>query len=282
MELERCIFSLTSQVYQQVNILLVTQRFSQKEQSAVSKALQPLLASAPGCQLELVNYEAEEPDDARTALLNLGLSKCRNKYLGFLDYDDVLYPEAYELLTQNLSQTGAAIAFAGIRVMDVDVHDKWIYSRKMRRAHFTGTGLIDLFRGNFCPIHSYLIDRKAIDDCDLWFDEELTIEEDYDLLLRLCAKYTSSFDLLSKQIGDYIFKSDGSNTIHAAKPELRSFDYDWVRAQIEVTRLITTVSPTIVSRLGVKTEEGSTSIRDVLDAIDFNQPLKKPPGRAGT
>ena len=282
MELNRCIFSLTSQIYQPVNILLVTQRFSPSEQSAVVNALQPLLASAPRCRLELVNYQSEEPGDARTALLNLGLSKCQNQYLGFLDYDDVLYPEAYQLLTQNLNQTGAAIAFAGVRVMDVDIHDTWVYSRKMRRAHFTGTGLIDLFRSNFCPIHSYLINRKAIDGSDLWFDEELTIEEDYDLLLRLCSKYIGSFDLLGKQIGDYIFKSDGSNTIHAARPEQRAFDYDWVRAQIEVTRLITTVAPSIVNRLGLKTQSDSMTVRDVLDAIDFNRPLRKPPGPVGT
>lgn len=282
MELNRCIFSLTSQIYQPVNILLVTQRFSPSEQSAVVNALQPLLASAPRCRLELVNYQSEEPGDARTALLNLGLSKCQNQYLGFLDYDDVLYPEAYQLLTQNLNQTGAAIAFAGVRVMDVDIHDTWVHSRKMRRAHFTGSGLIDLFRSNFCPIHSYLINRKAIDGSDLWFDEELTIEEDYDLLLRLCSKYIGSFDLLGKQIGDYIFKSDGSNTIHAARPEQRAFDYDWVRAQIEVTRLITTVAPSIVNRLGLKTQSDSMTVRDVLDAIDFNRPLRKPPGPVGT
>jgi hypothetical protein len=281
-ELDRCIFSLASQDEQPVRILLVTQRFSQKEQDEVLAALQPLLRTSPQCELELLNYESPSPVDARTGLLNLGLSHCQNRYVGFLDYDDVLYPEAYRLLKKALHSNNAAIAFAGIRVIDVDLHDQWIYGKSVRRAHFSGQGLIDLFQSNFCPIHSYLIDRHKISDQDLRFDEELTIEEDYDLLLRLCAQYKSNFDLLSSQVGDYIFKSDGSNTIHAAGPNQQSFNYAWVMAQLEVTKSTTTVSPAILEELGIASPQRSLTIRQLLDQIEISRPLDLPPVPAGT
>jgi hypothetical protein len=277
MELDRCVFSLVSQERQPVRILLVTQRFSNEEQRQVHERLAPLLAGAPNCQLELLNYEATEPSDARTALLNLGLSASRNRYLGFLDYDDLLYPEAYRMLVEALERSRAAIAFAGIRVLEVDVHATWVHSRRLRQAGFAGSGLLDLFTSNFCPIHSYLIDRRWVPDSDLWFDPELTIEEDYDLLLRLCARYASDFSLLGCCLGDYLFKSDGSNTIHAARPGRQRFDYDWVKAQLEVSRQTTVLSASVRESLGLPEGRGSWTIRRALDAIEFSRPPLLPP-----
>lgn len=285
LELERCVFSLVSQEQQPVRILLATQRFSAPELEQVRDRLAPLLAGAPRCTLELLNFTANEPADARTALLNLGLSACTQRYLGFLDYDDLLYPEAYRLLVEALERSRATIAFAGIRVMEVDLHDQWLYGRRLRQAGFAGRGLLDLFSSNFCPIHSYLIDRQRLDESLLWFDPELTIEEDYDLLLRLCASHSSDFSLLGSTIGDYVFKSDGSNTIHAARPAQRAFDYEWVKAQLEVTRCTTVLSQTIAAELGLPGEAGQRwTIRQALDDVDFNRPplALPPPAPVGT
>ena len=282
LELDRCVFSLVSQELQPVRILLVTQRFSLDDQHQLLTGLQPLLAGSPQASLELLNYAAAEPADARTALLNLGLTACRQRYLGFLDYDDLLYPEAYRLLVDALRRSEATLAFAGIRVMEVDLQAGWVHTRRQRQAGFAGGGLVDLFSSNFCPIHSYLIDRQRLNPQDLWFDPELTIEEDYDLLLRLCARYRCDFSLIACTIGDYLFKSDGSNTIHAARPSQRPFDYEWVKAQLEVTRSTTTLAKQVAEQLSLPNTSQAWTIRQALDYLDFSQPPRQPPAPAGT
>lgn len=265
-ELSRCIFSLVSQEHQPVHIILVTQRFTAAELGAVKRALEPLLRGAPTSSLEVLNYSSSTPRDARTALLNLGLAHTRGGYVGFLDYDDVLYPEAYGLLRQALADSGAAIAFGGIRVVEADLHPGWLHTRRVLAPPFQGSTLWDLFRANFCPIHSYLIDRSALEPgFELAFDEAVTIEEDYDFLLHLCARHRSDFSLTNTTIGDYTLKSDGSNTIHAGNPGQLRFDYEWVSALIEVRRQTTVVSAAVLEQLGLAQRAGHWTIRMLLD-----------------
>ena len=211
-ELSRCIFSLVSQDYQPVNILLVVQRFSQSELASVRQHIEPLLAGSPGCSLRLLNYSLGH-GDSRSAMINFALSQCHGRYLGFLDYDDVLYPEAYKILIETLQSSHAAVAFASVRLLEVEVCKNWLYALRKRPSPFRGSSLIDLFRQNFCPLHSYLLDKTRIEDPkDLSFDPLMTLEEDYDFLLKVCAKYESDFSLLGNDLGDYYFKTDGSNT----------------------------------------------------------------------
>jgi len=80
--------------------------------------------------VEIINWQRPEPLDARTELLNLGLNACTGQYVGFLNYDDVLYPEAYELLVDRLVETQAAIAFASVRVMSTDIYGRFICAPK--------------------------------------------------------------------------------------------------------------------------------------------------------
>ena len=98
MELERCVFSIVGQSYRPLNIILTTQRFSEDEIEATRSVLAPMIDSDDEVMLTILNWDQAEPADARSELLNLGLRGATGRYLAFLDYDDVLYPEAYELL----------------------------------------------------------------------------------------------------------------------------------------------------------------------------------------
>ena len=97
--------------------------------------------------------------------------------------------------------------------------------------------MIDLFRANFCPLHSYVLDRSRIDPWDLAFDPTLSWEEDYDLLLRICAKYPSDFSLVTTQIGEYYFKTDDSNPTGLVLSDAKRSAYEIVSAMIEAQRL---------------------------------------------
>src|SRR5690606_31534123 len=120
---------------------------------------------------------------------------------------------AYELLIAQLKESGAAIAFATVRVMRLNVFKRFFYTSEKVIPPFSGQNLRDLFRNNFCPLHSYVMDRSQLRADHLNFLTTLTMEEDYDVLLRICAELPSDFTLINTNIGDYYYKTDGSNTV---------------------------------------------------------------------
>jgi hypothetical protein len=271
-ELNRCIFSLVGQLHRPLNIILVVQRFTDDQMASVCAALLPVLSLPDAPTFHLKNLDNSIAIDARTELLNLGLSEAHGQYVAFLDYDDVLYPEAYTILVNRLRTTAAAIAFASVRPVKVDVLPQFIRTVGLM-ASFRGENLKDLFRANFCPIHSYLIDRSIVAPQTLFFDTRLAWEEDYDLLLRICAAYPSDFSALGTMIGDYYHKSDGSNTvaISAGLSPDQMKSYERVSAAIEESRRSTYLSPPVKKQLGFAEDTPAMNIREALAALESSK-----------
>lgn len=211
-ELERAVFSLIGQEFRPLRILLCLQRFSDEDVAALRDQLGPLLLLPDAPELVILRHDAPFPKDARSALINLGFAAATGRYVTILDYDDLLYPEAYRMLAARLEETGAAIAFAGIGIRHVDVHAGFVHVTSAATP-FAGSNLTDLFRQNFCPIHSFMLDRAQVPAEELRFDPMMTIEEDYEFLLRICARLKSDFSLVGTIIGEYFYKSNDSNTV---------------------------------------------------------------------
>jgi hypothetical protein len=269
-ELERCIFSLVGQSYRPLNIILVLQRFSEAEIGATQLALASMLRIPDAPKLTIRNFEQAMPKDCRTLLLNLGLEAAEGRYLGFLDYDDLLYPQAHRVVISRLQETNAAVAFASVRVVLAEVYPQFIRILTERREPFgPGKCLADLFRSNFCPIHSFVMDRHQISLDDLFFDPHLTREEDYDLLLRICAKYPSDFGLLNVKVGDYFYKTDGSNSVpfDGNVNDAQVDNYELISSIIEACRRITVVSPAVQAKSGIIPPESGMTISRFLDRM---------------
>lgn len=270
MELERCIFSLVGQSYRPLNIILATQRFSGSDIEETRAALARMIDDEDDVTLTILNWDQVEPTDARSELLNLGLRGATGRYLAFLDYDDVLYPEAYELLVSRLKESRAVIAFAAVRVMQLDVYDRYLYATEEIIPGYRGSGLIDLFRNNFCPLHSYAIDRDQMSGAPLLFETTMTMQEDYDWLLRLCASHLSDFTLVNTRIGDYYYKTDGSNTVPTGGRNLKGEMQARLAAVIttmEVKRRTTVVSEEVQRSLGISDPSEMATVRYVIDRV---------------
>lgn len=269
-ELKRCVFSLVGQTYRPLRIIVALQRFTSEQIEETESALAPFLEASDAPDLAFVNFTEPTPADARSVLLNLGGQAATGKYLAFLDYDDVLYPEAYEMMISRLRDTGAAIAFAKVRVMRVDVHESFFYTTEKVVPPFSGTDLRDLFHNNFCPLHSYVIDRSQVPTAMLEFVTTLTMEEDYDVLLRICAAFPSDFALTETYIGDYYYKTDGSNTVPVnggLTGEARTRFLREVKSAIEARRRSTIVAPAVQRALKLRNPDQPRTIRQVLDRL---------------
>ena len=264
-ELRRCIFSLVMQDYCPLTVHVVTQRFKETELHELKRLLSVYQALAEGISLEIENFTAHEPVDARSVLINIGMSKAGSRYLALLDYDDTIYPEAYKHLISELDRSNSAIAFGGIAVKHVMICEDAALVLSKRRE-FVGAGLRDLFHMNFCPIHSFVLDRSRIDPADLFFEASLTKFEDYDFLLRVCAKYTSSFAEINRIVGDYYFKDDGSNTVLTPATINAQSRMEWDAAGLFVERRKDTllVSLDVQERLGVERRSSKLTVRQLV------------------
>jgi hypothetical protein len=213
LEFDAALFSLFNQSFRPVHAIVVTQAFDVDSLAKTQKIIDAFDWTGRGHQLpSLINVEAPHGHDIRAQLLNVGIGLARNRFLAFLDSDDYLYTHAYEYLVEEALKSGAALTFGNIVCRHVRVFEKFIYSFKTESDIFRGDGLEDLLVGNFCPIHSFVVDRNQVSPQDLKFNPVLQRLEDYDFLLRLCSRYATHFESRKRAIGVYTWHLDGRGT----------------------------------------------------------------------
>lgn len=265
-ELDRAIFSLAMQDYRPLHIHLCVQRFSEAEIEATRSHVLPILSIEGSPSLYIHNFCENTPADARSELINLGIANSNHRYLAFLDYDDIVYPEAYRLLIEQIIRSDSAICFGRVCIKEISnyVHFDCAESKSFP---FNGSTVLELMQQNFCPIHSFVIDTSAVPRHCLFFEPSMNRNEDYDFLLRLVAQSRADFSMIHKLIGEYYVKRDGSNTIsteYAVTPESAKAWED-AEAFIEGRRRITLVSKDVQRSIGIANPMTQLSIRQILD-----------------
>jgi hypothetical protein len=184
-ELGRAVFSLVMQDHHPITVFVMLQRFDAAARDAVARTLAPIMAIAPDATLHVLNRPDPVPPDARAALLAQGLAAGNSRYAAVLDFDDLIYPEAYRLLIAELQDSGAALALGGILAATVD-----------------RDGVVPLVRakaplppGAAWPLHRAVLDRQRIAPADL-------VAVDDDLLRRLTDRCAVSLRLQDTVIGE--------------------------------------------------------------------------------
>lgn len=234
----RALFCLYGQTYEAVQPLLMLQDFSAEKIEAVERLVDRLAWNERRRRPIVHNYVPATKGDHRSRLINEGFRAGQGRYIAILDYDDVVYGHAYEHLVGRLGASNAAIAFGRIAVKHVYPLTHYEFVLSTTRNTFNGNGLNDLFRDNFCPIHSFALDRSKIAEEDLRFDETMTRLEDYDFLLRTCAKYPADFEGLDRYVGTYYWRVDGSNTVQSYQgPGAEENQRQWQAARERIDQL---------------------------------------------
>jgi hypothetical protein len=212
--LKRALFSLTAQTVD-VFPIIVTQRLSETDLGRLEEECSAYSMGAIK-KIECINVTEGEQHDIRSKLLNVGVSHVRTRFLHFLDFDDLMYADAYQRLTAVLLKSQAAIAFGAVTSCYFENVGGRPYVKQKKREYF-GLSKYDLFVDNFCPLHSFVIDLSKVDKSSVSFDESMTALEDYNFLLDFLARHDADFSEINHVVGEY-FKRDG-DTIATADNE---------------------------------------------------------------
>jgi hypothetical protein len=132
------------------------QRFSVEDIVKLKERLAPFFAIENSPHLEVHNFEYEHPLDARSSLVNLGIAHARSRFLAFLDYDDILYPEAYDFLINRLISSNVGIAFGGIQLAMIDKYSEFDFVKEKSQP-FIGLNLLDLWQKIFARFTALLL-----------------------------------------------------------------------------------------------------------------------------
>ncbi|MGA1977587.1 MAG: glycosyltransferase [Bacteroidales bacterium] len=123
-----------------------------------------------------------------SAARNTGFKLSRGKYIQFLDADDILSPEKFELQLEVFnSHPDIDVCYSGFKLFDIQSNEFKFFIEK----EFLGPDpLIDFLfkweRGLSIPIHCGLF-KRSIWDAKLPFNEELNAKEDWLMWCSLAA-----------------------------------------------------------------------------------------------
>lgn len=199
--LREAITSVLAQTYKNVEMILTLQNYSEADVAALKADLDSLLLSAP-MSYQLLPISADGFRDRRAYALNVGVRAARGTRIGFLDYDDVLYPEAYFQLNKALDESGAGCAVGACDLAYAERNDSIQEFNILRiEKFFWDCPSVERLKHNsFTPIHSLLIDKSRVREVErvLVFPEDMSIFEDYACFLSLIPQTSFDFSSFSK------------------------------------------------------------------------------------
>ncbi|MBX9914935.1 MAG: glycoside hydrolase family 99-like domain-containing protein [Pseudomonadaceae bacterium] len=177
-----------------------------------------------GCEPVIRRYQSSDSSpDLRSLMLNETLKSVGRGYAAFLDYDDVLFPCAYQGLVKRLQRTGKNASFGRVYSTSVDAVTGLILKRN--RTYEYGLSHAEFVRLNHAPLHSFMLDLDQIDLSKLHYYDDMKFMEDYYLTLQVFTPADTDWESLRncEFIGDYVHRlGDFSNTLALSSEQDRT------------------------------------------------------------
>lgn len=213
-KLKSALLSIAAQRYPSVTAFVALQNLHDADVAQVEKATR-LLQQATGLQVDVCNFAFPSAGDFRGALLNRALECVESRFVGFLDYDDVIYPHHAEILIADLrasEEDAPVISFGGCVTAFYDDISDGAINITSKRAFANSASVSSCLVGNCFPIHTYIVDRDRLQHLPK-FGESSNLMEDYFFLLEVLEHYPVSTRNAKLPLCEYRMNNDNSNTI---------------------------------------------------------------------
>lgn len=124
--------------------------------------------------------------------------------IAFLDDDDIVYPQFVQTLVSDLKLNDRNVAYGSTMKCVVGATPVPAFEYKP---------IFELYVNNFIPINAYIIDLKKYRKTPVFFDENLTVLEDWLFLIQLLNNgfkfgYTNTF------VSEFRLHNDGSSSLN--------------------------------------------------------------------
>lgn len=197
--LRECLHSLHQQTWRDFETVVVND---------AGEDVEPLLPQELGTLP--VRYLRHAENRGRTASLNLGVEAAGGEYIGFLDDDDVVYPDHLQTLMEAARPERRPVVYTDVLNVTYQPDPRtgeWIRAQEQLVYSFDFDA-DNFLLANYIPIHCLAIRRDCFGRVGP-FDESLAILEDWEFLIRLSRVFP--FHHIPKITGEYRRRDDNSN-----------------------------------------------------------------------
>lgn len=199
--LRQCLDSVIAQTYKNLEIILIDDGSTDESGRICDKYAQH------DERIRVLHKENRGVSSAR----NIGIDQAKAKYLCFVDADDIILPDYVLYLYRLLITHQADISICGyVKLKNIDEYsDK---EKEYIRVYKKQEALKDLMYKRNITGYSYLKLYKKELLRDIYFDEELSVAEDFDFVYR-CLLKTNKIIFGSKVL--YIYRQHEESCMHS-------------------------------------------------------------------
>ena len=192
--LEECLDSIFAQTYQNIEIIAV-------DDGSTDSSLDILNRYS-----DKVNVFSQKNNGLASAL-NLGISKMKGSWFKWFSPDDLMYPQAMEILIKEAKRHPNTVIYSNWNIID----ENGIILREFHESDYNNLSNFDynvrLLDGQQINVNTTLILSSLLEKCKLReLDEPVAI--DYDFFLHSALLNNIKFHLISKPLVKYRIHSD--------------------------------------------------------------------------
>lgn len=165
---------------------------------------------------EKIVYIRHEKTMDRSSARNTGLAAARGKYIGYLDDDDIFYPDHLEKLLRTLQRTGLKVAYSDTYQAFQTRRDGRYVVRKRKRFPAREFDAEQMLIANYIPTLCIMHEKSCLEATGI-FDTSLSTHEDWDLWIRFAHHF--QFAHLKSITCEFRSRDDQSNTTTAHRAD---------------------------------------------------------------
>jgi len=112
------------------------------------------------------------------------IEKSSGEWIGFLDTDDLWYPNKLSMQLKEIDDNNYVLCYAGVHVIKPNGDTFQTYLPHCKSGNIFADQLVQFDINMVTP----LLNKRLMDNYSLYFEKEITASEEYNLFMRLMAK----------------------------------------------------------------------------------------------